>query len=85
MTTSLLFAVRYLHPPLRGNSISVSLWVDAVCIDQGNRGERSQQVSLMRDIYGLAEGVWIWFGEEGDGSDAMFDGSTCHCGPNSWP
>lgn len=27
----------------------------------------------MRDIYASAERVWIWLGEEGDGSDTTFD------------
>lgn len=27
------------------------VWIDAICIDQANNGERSHQVSMMRDIF----------------------------------
>ncbi|KAK1976644.1 HET domain-containing protein [Colletotrichum cereale] len=38
------------------------LWVDAVCIDQGNTAERGHQVGHMGDIYREAEQVLIWLG-----------------------
>lgn len=38
------------------------LWVDSICIDQTNIGERSHQVSMMRDIYSRAESVAIFLG-----------------------
>lgn len=38
------------------------LWVDAICINQTNIGERSHQVSMMRDIYSRAESVAIFLG-----------------------
>ncbi|KAI8957262.1 HET-domain-containing protein [Daldinia sp. FL1419] len=38
------------------------LWVDAICIDQNDNDERSQQVSIMADIYGSAECVIVWLG-----------------------
>lgn len=41
----------------------VSLWVDAVCIDQSQLEERSQQVSLMGEIYSSCKEVLIWMGE----------------------
>lgn len=49
------------------------LWVDAVCINQRDVDERTQQVSMMRDIYASAEQVFIWLGEGDDESDAVFD------------
>jgi hypothetical protein len=39
------------------------LWVDAMCIDQSNAGERAQQVGFMRDIYQQASRTVIWLGE----------------------
>ncbi|KAK0755239.1 hypothetical protein N5P37_012062 [Trichoderma harzianum] len=39
------------------------LWVDAVCIDQSNIGERSLQIGLMRQIYSQASWVALWVGE----------------------
>lgn len=38
------------------------IWIDAICIDQANNGERSHQVSMMRDIYSRAESVAIYLG-----------------------
>jgi hypothetical protein len=43
------------------NDIS-RLWIDAVCIDQGNLEERNQQVAQMRDIYTNAKSVIVWLG-----------------------
>jgi hypothetical protein len=45
---------------------SVSVWADAVCIDQHNLSERSQQVSIMRRIYEEAQTVisWVGLGDE---------------------
>ena len=39
------------------------LWVDAICIDQSNITERSQQVPLMRKLYEQAQKVYVWLGE----------------------
>jgi hypothetical protein len=40
------------------------LWVDAICINQSDLEERSQQVLLMASIYRQARGVLVWLGEE---------------------
>jgi hypothetical protein len=37
-----------------------TMWIDAICVDQENEGERSQQVQLMVDIYKNAFGVHVW-------------------------
>ncbi|ERF71393.1 hypothetical protein EPUS_07421 [Endocarpon pusillum Z07020] len=39
------------------------IWVDALCIHQGDLHERSQQVSIMTDIYKGAIAVQIYLGE----------------------
>ena len=45
-------------------------WIDSICIDQSNVPERSQQVSIMEEIYKRAKRVVIWLGEEvEEGSD----------------
>jgi hypothetical protein len=54
----------------------VMLWIDAVCIDQslGAIGERNQQVSMMGEIFGGAEQVWVWLGSRAvDGLDERFE------------
>ncbi|KAL2672588.1 hypothetical protein Neosp_013301 [[Neocosmospora] mangrovei] len=38
------------------------LWADAICIDQANLSERSQQVQLMGRIYSSALVVYSWVG-----------------------
>ncbi|KAH0541689.1 hypothetical protein FGG08_003852 [Glutinoglossum americanum] len=38
------------------------LWIDAVCIDQGNLNERGRQVRIMRDIFERASRVVAWLG-----------------------
>ena len=44
--------------------IGACLWVDAICIDQSNTEERNHQVTLMQDIYSIAENVLVWLGLE---------------------
>ena len=38
------------------------LWVDALCINQGNTDERNEQVTIMCDIFAGAENIAIWPG-----------------------
>lgn len=40
------------------------VWMDAVCINQRNVLERSQQVAIMKDVYSRADRVLIRLGEE---------------------
>jgi len=39
-----------------------TLWIDALCINQGNLAERERQVRRMADIYQLARRVLMWLG-----------------------
>lgn len=48
---------------LRKSRVSVVLWVDAVCINQKDNAERTQQVSIMNHIYKNAFEVVIWLGD----------------------
>ncbi|TVY44317.1 Heterokaryon incompatibility protein 6,OR allele [Lachnellula subtilissima] len=47
---------------LRCSTESLTIWVDALCIDQGNVQERNSQVARMVQIYGAAERVIVWLG-----------------------
>ncbi|KAH8795426.1 heterokaryon incompatibility protein-domain-containing protein, partial [Hyaloscypha finlandica] len=49
------------------------VWVDALCIDQSNFGERNHQVRLMSQIFTNAEIVVAWLGCEADDSDLIMD------------
>jgi hypothetical protein len=46
-----------------------SLWVDALCIDQQNEREKSQQVQMMDVIFRKAETVVAWLGPADDTSE----------------
>lgn len=47
----------------------VTLWVDALCINQADVEEKSHQITLMRDIYSRAEETCVWLGPAADDSD----------------
>src|ERR1700761_9437031 len=48
---------------LRRLTSTRTLWVDALCINQDDLHERSQQVAIMGEIYGKAARVLVWLGE----------------------
>jgi hypothetical protein len=58
---------------LRQKVESVLVWVDALCIDQKNKEERTQQVQLMTSIYSTADSVAIWLGAEENDSPLAVD------------
>ena len=58
---------------LRAKDKERILWIDAVCIDQSNIGERSRQVRLMSMIYQQAQRVLAYLGEASDDSDLGID------------
>ena len=49
------------------------LWVDAICINQADAQERSQQIKRMRAIYGNARSVIGWLGKPDEQSGKAFD------------
>jgi hypothetical protein len=57
----------------QGRRQALYLWVDAVCINQTNRAERSTQIRRMADIYKEASLVRIWLGNESEESQTAFD------------
>lgn len=69
---------------IRHRDAVVRLWVDAICINQIEKdderreqqrknSEKSEQVKLMTKIFGDADQVNVWLGEEEDDSDRAFD------------
>ena len=58
---------------LRRETESRFLWIDFVCINQQDLDERNQQVQLMYRIFGQAERVIAYLGEEADGSQNVPD------------
>jgi len=57
------FAHRRREETLEERAVRLPLWVDAVCINEADVNERSQQVQFMRCIYERAERVLIWLGD----------------------
>jgi hypothetical protein len=65
ITENLGVALRY----IRQKDASRTLWVDALCINQSDVDECSQQVRRMLDIYKRAARVLAWLGAPSDDSD----------------
>jgi len=66
-TRNLALALRYIQKP----DEDVVLWVDAVCINQGDIDERNSQVQLMGTLYTEARFVLIWLGEADPTTDEL--------------
>jgi hypothetical protein len=49
------------------------LWIDAICINQDDIAERSEQVNKMASIYGSAQLVILWLGEEAHESSSAIE------------
>jgi ankyrin repeat protein len=49
------------------------IWIDALCVDQSNAGERKHQVALMGEIFAAAERVIAWIGPAHDDSDSAIE------------
>lgn len=60
ITSNLQLALR----ALRDANVPRILWVDAVCIDQEDAGEKNKQVAMMRKIYSNASRTIIYLGED---------------------
>lgn len=48
------------------------IWIDALCIDQTNLAERSEQVGMMRSIYQKAQLVISWLGPQDETTSDAF-------------
>jgi hypothetical protein len=48
-----------------------TMWIDAICINQTDLGERSNQVMMMRDIYQQADQVVAWLGSETEATGSL--------------
>ncbi|CRK35802.1 hypothetical protein BN1708_006816 [Verticillium longisporum] len=58
---------------LRSQNGSVVIWVDSLCIDQTNVGEKTHQVTLMHDLFYWAEDVHAYLGDSLDRSHPRYN------------
>lgn len=57
---------------LRCTDRSRTLWVDGICINQGDTLEKSAQIRIMPDIYETAQAVLVWIGKADDQTEWAF-------------
>ncbi|RBA15408.1 hypothetical protein FPRO05_12482 [Fusarium proliferatum] len=58
---------------LRHGSLERIIWIDAICINQGDTLEKGQQVQSMAEIYAKASCVVVWLGSASTTSDQALD------------
>ncbi|KAI0411235.1 HET-domain-containing protein [Xylaria grammica] len=58
---------------LRNDEKGRILWVDAICINQGDLDERSSQVQLMQRIYSGGSQIVVWLGSLKDGDEQIIE------------
>ncbi|KAJ3578068.1 hypothetical protein NPX13_g2495 [Xylaria arbuscula] len=56
----------------RRRMCSETLWIDALCIDQGNTAERAAQVAIMDRVFSSAQNVIVWLGSSTPESHKAF-------------
>jgi hypothetical protein len=61
-TLNLYDALYYVRSPDK----HITIWVDAICINQWDLEEKSSQVAFMADLYRRCEKVYIWLGRPSD-------------------
>jgi hypothetical protein len=49
------------------------MWIDAICINQADVGERNHQVDQMRNVYSGADQVIVWLGHVVNDAAAAFN------------
>lgn len=69
VTRALLDVLRDIYEPQRRRRI----WIDAICINQGDEKEKATQVKMMERIYKTAVNVLVWLGPSVENSDLAFD------------
>jgi hypothetical protein len=68
VTSNLKRALQQIRLP----GATLTFWIDAICINQGDVDERSAQVQLMDVIYQKASTVVVWLGNATQDSPAAF-------------
>jgi len=58
---------------LRKKFSEFTIWIDAICINQGDDREKENQIQIMGDIYSAAETVFVWLGDGDMATDRAMD------------
>ncbi|KAI1165991.1 heterokaryon incompatibility protein-domain-containing protein [Nemania serpens] len=72
ITENLWLAMRRLRDP----STHRVIWIDAICINQKDDDEKSQQVAMMGEIYKRCKKCIIWLGESSDNPELGVQSAT---------
>ena len=56
----------------RDKDQSVTLWIDAICINQDDHEEKQMQVQLMREIYLCSNRLTVWLGSPSEDINLAF-------------
>ncbi|EEU35571.1 uncharacterized protein NECHADRAFT_86801 [Fusarium vanettenii 77-13-4] len=64
VTVNLFEGLRQIRESMfeNGTLSQLPIWVDAICINQGDKDEKAKQVPNMHQIYSTAEEVLLWLG-----------------------
>jgi Heterokaryon incompatibility protein (HET) len=79
VTSNLESALRHLRHGEQGQPLR--FWIDAICINQADTHERSEQVRQMFHIYNRAERVIVWLGNATSDSNKALDFIKTSLGP----
>jgi hypothetical protein len=60
-----------LHHIRKCQKSDLTLWIDAICINQNDVSEKNGQLAMMGDIYRQADRVHAWLGESAEDSDRI--------------
>ncbi|KAK6083063.1 hypothetical protein SCUP234_03891 [Seiridium cupressi] len=73
VTSNLATALHCLLRQGKTRSLPMNFWIDAICINQQNDGEKKSQVMLMGEIFRQALEVIVWLGPAADNSDLALE------------
>lgn len=67
------YALRQTHQSTDDGTGDFLIWIDSICINQLDKGEKGSQVSMMGDIFKTATKVLACVGAHGDDSEFLYE------------